>query len=271
MSRLSFRYTRIVFLALWFGLAAPVLATSFDRAKHAVDLRGKRVVVVALLGHTAVAFKHNGFFSNDTNERVDPGFTLDTPVRETVVAQLQSFGVEAEGVTLQYDDAAAFQGLRPAFFSSGLGHIRDDYLRALAARLMTEHRPDAVLVVSRSAISRGQNGPYYTGYGVLADDENGIPFAAMVAHLFVPDREKPLFDRAANMTKLAGAVASQHEQNLPTAQMWSDARPVIEECATRSARVLGTNVYARALAGGPLTFEERRRYPRDELVLTETR
>ena len=268
MRKRTFRNALVVFFALWIGVASCAVAAPPDRAKHALNLRGKRVVVVTLTGHTAMASKDNGFFNKRTDERTDPGFTIEPLVQSEIVAQLKSFGVNAESAVVDYDDAQVFTSLRQTLLGPFPGLIRKDYLESLAARLFAEHTPDAVLVVSRGTTAVWGDSPRLLGYGVVANKKRGMPFAAVEANLFVPGDSSPLLTRVAAMAKPSDLVESDHVQNLPTGKMWKALQPKIEECAVRSARMLAISVYARALAGRPLTFDERRRYPRDEFVDT---
>ncbi len=231
---------------LWlaFGFVAPLSAKPIPLTR-ALDLREQRVLVVALSGSTAGAYSVGKWYTfSSSNDRGDaPALAIDALAASAAVERLREIGVDAQ--TLDYPvDETDIYGDPERWFN--LQTSREWKLNEIAAALLAQHRPEALLVLSRGEVVVHDNGPILAGYGVLLGQRGGSAYFTLQSRLYVHGRKKPLVMRAAGTLKQIEAVTAEPALAFPQPDVWLRARPVLEDIAHKVTRTLAAQTIDRA-------------------------
>lgn len=267
MPRFVAGHVAALLLTLCVAVFAAPLAAKPIPLTQPLDLAGQRVLVVPLLGRSAGAYSVSRMvFGRYSREQGDAAgvFDIDALSARETRDRLRGFDVEAEVHAMAYEDIDIY-GDHESLFNTQMP--RRWQLDAIAARLLREHRVDAVLLLARSGVSMGQYRPPAIGYGVILQRHGGMAYASMLQVLYVQGRKKPLVVRGTNAIKAVEGISAQEHLDYPPAQTWRTARPAVDDLAGRLARSLAAEVYDRARRP-PQTATSvwRSIYPREDLV-----
>lgn len=128
-------------------LAAMPLAAKPTPLSQPLDLSGKRVLIVPMLGRDAGSYSLGRmiFFPNEERRLANvPPIDADTVAAREVEARLDGLGVEAEVLQIEYDDVDIYGDRETSFFNSQMPPRWK--IEAIARQLLHERRPDAVLM-----------------------------------------------------------------------------------------------------------------------------
>jgi hypothetical protein len=255
----------LALLLLAISFALPAQAAPIPLSKP-VDLRGKRVLIVPLLGREAGSYSMNRmiFFPSIERELGDAGMDIDTIAARETEARLDGLGVDAQVLRIAYDEIDIY-GDKESSWSSQMP--RRWKVQAIAQQLLKEHEPAAVLMLVRGALFMGEYNPPAIGYGVVLTRKFASAYSSMTQALYVPELKRPLAQRfGSGFLPLEGVVA---EENLefPPPETWAKARPLIEDMTGRIARSLAAEAFDRARRPPETaTSTWRSQYPREEGV-----
>ncbi|HWU53108.1 MAG TPA: hypothetical protein VN153_09850, partial [Tahibacter sp.] len=216
-------FTAALMLLLALLVAAPLAAKPIPLTQP-LDLRGKRVVVVAAMGHMAATSRTHMDLLGTTvgfRQRFLPApIDLDPIVAREAAAALADLGVEAEVVALDYRDDDLYDVdvlMRTRKWSSFKPARRDAWARDLLQR----HGADALLFIHSGEKYVGRYAPPARNYGLYFPPPE-LPsnsYVHMTQTLYGRDREESLVLRSAT------AAAPLGDLQIPAAADGDEPEP----------------------------------------------
>lgn len=259
-------FTAALMLLFALLVAAPLAAKPIPLTQP-LDLQGKRVLVVPLLGRTAGAYSFSrmifGSYSRDQGEP-GSGINVDAVAAREVQGKLAGLGVDAEVLAIDYDDVDIY-GDRESLFNRQMP--KGWKLDAIAAQLLRDKQPDAVLLLARSGMYMGDYLPPAIGYGVVLTRKGGGAYVSMLQALYVPGRKSPQTTRIANARRPVDDIVSEENLEFPPPETWAKVAPLLDDLTGRLGRSLAAEIYDRARRPPPTaTSTWRSIYTREEFV-----
>lgn len=227
-------------------LFAGVLAAAPIALTQPLDLRGKRVLIVAELGDSAGAHYVLPMNARGWKKRFErtpedlQALRVDEIVADEARARLQALDVaDAEVLRVEYPESA--------LYDKDGELIREKVLDALAQQLLATHHPDALLLLTRGGIRWSQYGPTSYGYGMAFSPTSAGAFAAIQARLYVPQRKNALVVRYGwGSDRFEGVVPDDRMRYDPPA-LWPLAREMQQVMLGRVTRSIVAETLDRAL------------------------
>lgn len=238
---------RVVLRVLWWlacAFTAPVAAKPIPLAQ-ALDLRDQRVLVVALSGSTAGAYSVGKWytFSSSKDRGAAAALAIDALSASAAVERLREIGIDAQVLDHPVDETDIY-GDPERWFN--LQTSREWKLNEIAAALLDQHRPRALLVLSRGEFQVHDNGPILAGYGVWLGQKAGSAYFTLQSRLYVSGRKKPLVKRIGGTLRQIEGVAAEPALAFPQPEVWLRARPVLEDLTRKVTRTLAAQTVDRA-------------------------
>ncbi|WP_386066787.1 hypothetical protein ACFJIW_20070 [Tahibacter sp. UC22_41] len=233
-------------------VAAPLAAKPIPLTQP-LDLRGKRVVVVAAMGHMAATSRTHMDILGTTvgfRQRFFPApIDLDTIVAREAAAALIDLGVEAEVVALDYRDDDLYD-VDVLVRTRKTSSFRPARRNAWARDLLRQHGADALLFIQSGERYVGRYAPPARNYGLYFPPPQ-LPansYVHMIQTLYGSDREESLVQRGATAAaplgdlQIAAAVEGDEPEPRLTDAQWVAARPSLELAAAHGARALAKDI-----------------------------